>query len=108
METHAGYCVGESAGRLTSKGTITPEKPGRGYARRGGSGVRRGLTAGYNLLQIIEDIFVGAFAHGRGDLCVENTNFPSIFLFPKFQRTISGFYPEKCVPFLKFYPSNLT
>jgi hypothetical protein len=32
METHAGYCVGESAGRLTSKGTITPEKPGRGYA----------------------------------------------------------------------------
>jgi hypothetical protein len=44
MEIHAGYHIGKSAGRLTSKGTITPEKPGRGYARRGGSGVRRGLT----------------------------------------------------------------
>jgi hypothetical protein len=44
METHAGYHIGKSAGRLTSKGTITPEKPGKGYARRGGSGVRRGLT----------------------------------------------------------------
>jgi hypothetical protein len=27
--------------------------------------------------------------------------FPTIFLFPKFQRTTSGFSPEKCVPFLK-------
>ena len=27
--------------------------------------------------------------------------FPSIFLFPKFQRTTSGFSPEKCVPFLE-------
>jgi hypothetical protein len=45
METHAGYHIGKSAGRLTSKGTITPEKPGKGYARRGGSGVCRGLTA---------------------------------------------------------------
>jgi hypothetical protein len=35
MEIHAGYCVGESAGRLTSKGIITPKMPGRGYARRG-------------------------------------------------------------------------
>jgi len=26
--------------------------------------------------------------------------FPTIFLFPKFQRTTSGFSPEKCVPFL--------
>jgi uncharacterized protein YajQ (UPF0234 family) len=24
---------------------------------------------------------VGASAHGRGDLCVRNTNYPSIFLF---------------------------
>jgi hypothetical protein len=58
------------------------------------------ICARYNLLQIIEDIFVGAFAHGRGDLCLRNTNFPSIFLFPKFQRTISGFNPEKYVLFL--------
>jgi len=36
MEIHAGYHIGKSAGRLTSKGTITPEKPGRGYTRRGG------------------------------------------------------------------------
>jgi hypothetical protein len=61
------------------------------------------ICAGYNLLQIIEDIFVGAFAHGRGDLCVRNTNSPSIFLFPKFQRTIPNFNPEKCVPFLNFW-----
>jgi hypothetical protein len=54
----------------------------------------------YNLLQIIEDIFVGIFAHERGDLWLENTNLLSIFLSPKFQRTISGFYLEKCVPFL--------
>ena len=44
MEIHAGYCVGESAGRLTSKGTITPEKPGKGYARRGGEW---GLSGAY-------------------------------------------------------------
>ena len=43
MEINAGYCVGKSAGRLTSKGTITPEKPGKGYARRGGVGFVGGL-----------------------------------------------------------------
>jgi hypothetical protein len=31
--------------------------------------------------------------HGSGDFCVQNTNFSSIFLFPKFQRTKPGFLP---------------
>jgi hypothetical protein len=45
MEIHAEYCVGKSGGKLTSERTITPEKPGRGYARREKSGVRRVLTS---------------------------------------------------------------
>jgi hypothetical protein len=55
------------------------------------------ICGGYNLLQIIQYIFMCAFVHRQGDLCVINTISSSIFLFSKFQGTISGFSSEKCV-----------